>query len=209
MPRAANAFSMIGMATNSVVPGCNRGFDQRQALRRDLLADRLDGRFERGHLDLAGAHLAEVVLRVVALHVDDDAIGERQAVGVEGRRQRLLLDHAAADHRVDLGILRLHRRLAAVQQRDLPVAARARPLAADHELARLPGLLVDRVGDDRRHDGADEADAHHDHDLFAFGARRLGEPFEARHLGRVLVAVGKGELLSCGTDGNLGHRSFS
>jgi hypothetical protein len=41
----------------------------------DLLADGFESRFEGGHFDFAGLHLAEIVLGVVALDVDDNAIG--------------------------------------------------------------------------------------------------------------------------------------
>ena len=43
---------------------------------------------------LAGAHVAEVALRVIALHVDDDDVREAEAVAMVGRHERLLLVHA-------------------------------------------------------------------------------------------------------------------
>src|SRR5262249_9618884 len=132
------------------------GLDQRQAQWRDLLADRAQRGFERAHLDLAGAHVAQAAFRVVALHVDHHAVRKLQAVAVDRGGQRLLLEDAPPDHRVDLGILGFHRRHAAIEHRNLPVAPRARALAADDELARLPAL-VGGVRDDRGHDGADEA----------------------------------------------------
>ena len=112
---------------------------------------------------------------------------------------------AAGDHRIDLGVLGLDRRLAAVEQRDLPVAARAGPLAADDELAGLAGLLVDGVGDDRRHDGADEADAHDHDDLLALGPGRPGEGLDALQLGRVILRFRQLELLPGRTHGILAH----
>src|SRR5262249_36488164 len=118
--------------------------------------------------------------------------------------QRLLLEDAPPDHRVDLGILGFHRRHAAIEHRNLPVAPRARALAADDELARLPAL-VGGVRDDRGHDGADEADAHDDHYLLAVGLSRRRELLEPRELARVLVLLGQGESFTGGVDGVVWH----
>src|SRR4029077_814019 len=111
-----------------------RGLVWGQAGELDLLAYGAQRGFERRHLDLAGAHVAEAALRVVALDVHHHAVGELQTIAVEGGGERLLLEDAPADHRVALGVLALPRRHAAVEHRDLPVAPGARPLAADHEL---------------------------------------------------------------------------
>ena len=89
----------------------------------------------------------------------------------------------------------------AIQQRDLPVAPDAGPLAADDELARLAGLLVHRVGDDRGHHRAHEPHAHDHDDFLALVAGRADELLQARHLGELIVALaGNGELLSRRTD---------
>src|SRR5262249_61260151 len=109
---------------------------------------------------------------------------------------------APPDHRVDLGILGFHRRHAAIEHRNLPVAPRARALAADDELARLPAL-VGGVRDDRGHDGADEADAHDGHYLLAVGLSRRRELLEPRELARVLVLLGQGESFTGGGDGGV------
>ena len=118
----------------------DRRLDEDEAFRPDLLADRAHRRLERRHVGLARAHVAEIVLEVVALDVDDDAVGELQDVAREGRDERLLLLHGALDDLVHLGVLGLDGRDAAVEDGDLPVAPRARPLAADDELARPPFL---------------------------------------------------------------------
>ena len=65
--------------------------DQRQALRLDLLADGPHRRLQGAHLGLAGPHVAQLVLGVVALHVHDHAVGQLQAVAVVGGDERLLL----------------------------------------------------------------------------------------------------------------------
>ncbi len=137
MPRAAKAFFMIGQATNSVVPGATVvSISVRQWGRTFSPMVRIVA--SRAVISASPLRmLPSSRLRVIALHVDDHAIGQAQAVAVVGGRERLLLADAAGDHRIDLGILGLDRRLAAVQQRDLPVAPRARPLAADDELAGL------------------------------------------------------------------------
>ena len=118
---------MIGQATNSVVPGATVVSISVRHSGRDLLADRSHGGLQGGHLGLAGAQVAQFVLRVVALHVDDHAVGQLQAVAVVGGHQASSFSlHAPIDHGVDFGVFGLDRRLAAIQQRDLPVASRAR-----------------------------------------------------------------------------------
>jgi hypothetical protein len=124
------------------------------------------------------------------------------------RDERLLLDDRTVDHRINFRVLRLDRRLASGEQRDLPVAARTRPLAADDELAGFP-VRADRVGDDGRHHGADEADAHDDHDFLAFRAGRGGERLHARELTRVVFRCGQREFLAGGADGVAGHECRS
>ncbi len=203
MPRAAKAFFMIGQATNSVVPGATVVSISVRQCGWTFCADGPHGRLQGAHLGLAGAHVAEIVLRVVALHVDHHAVGQLEAVAVERGHQRLLLLHAAGDHRIDLGVLGLDRRLAAVEHRDLPVAARAGPLAADDELARLAGLLVDGVGDDGGHDRADEADAHDHDDLLAFAAGLLGQRLDPRKFPGIIGLGGNGELFAGGIDRNM------
>ena len=159
-------------------PGRDGRLDEHEAVLGDPLADRPEGRLQRGHVGLAAAHVPELLLGVVALHVHDHAVGELEAVAVVGRRERPLLEHAARDDGVDLGVLGLDRGDALVQQPDLPVAARAGALAADHELGR-PALGVGRVRDDGGHHGADEAQAHDDDDLHAVRARLRGQALEA------------------------------
>ena len=115
MPRAAKAFFMIGQATNSVVPGATVvSISVRQSGWTCSPMVRMVASRAR-HLRLAGAHVAQVVLGVVALHVDHHAVGQAQAVAVEGGRERLLFADAAGDHRIDLGIFGLDRRLAPVE----------------------------------------------------------------------------------------------
>ncbi len=117
---------------------------------------------------------------------------------------------AALDQLVDLRILGLDRRQAAVQQRDLPVAARARALHADDELAGV-ARVVGRVGDHRRHHRADEADADDDDDLAAVVALFVDQLFQALELDLVVRGRGDGELLSGRTDRKRlrGHASLS
>ncbi len=182
--------------------------DQRQAVRRDLLADGPHRGLQGSHLRLARAHVAEVVLGVVALHVDHDAVGQGQAIGVEGGGEGLLLLDAAGDHRIDLGVLGLHRRLAPVQERNFPVAPRAGPLAADHQLARLAGPLIHGVGDDGRHHRPDEADAHDHHHFFPLAPGLFGQFAEPGHL-LCVVGFGRQRKLFAREAGGIGRHGMA
>ena len=127
----------MGQATNSVVPGATVvSISTRQyggifspMVRMVASSAAISA--------LAGAHVAQVTFGVVALHVDHHTVGQFEAVAVEGGGEGLLLQHTARII-VDFGVLGLDRRFAAVEQGDLPVAARARPLAADDELCCFP-----------------------------------------------------------------------
>src|SRR5262249_31154146 len=121
-----------------------------------------------------------------------------------GGGEGLLLEDAPPDHRIDLGILGLHGRQASVEHRDLPVAPGARTLATDDELARL-SLAVGRIRHDRGHDGADEPDAHDDHDLLPLGGGRIGEPLEASELGGVVALLRQRELFTGRVDRLVWH----
>ena len=179
MPRWAKAFFMIGQATNSVVPGATVvSISTRQW--GSILSPMVRIVASRAVISASPrAHVAQFVLAVVALDVHDHAVGQLQAVAVVGGDERLLVLDAAGDHRIDLGVLGLDGRLAAVEHGDLPVAAGTGPLAADDELAGLAGLLVHRVGDDGGHDGPDEADAHDDDDLLALAPGCPGQGLDA------------------------------
>ena len=137
-------------------------------MRRDFLADDPHRGLERGHFRVAVAHVAQLVLGVVALHIDHHAIGQRKAIAVERGGKGLFLGDAAGDHRIDFGIFGLDGRFAAVQEWNFPIASRAGPLAADDELVRFAGTFIDRIGDDRGHDRPHETDAHHHDDFLPF-----------------------------------------
>jgi hypothetical protein len=91
------------------------GLDQDQAVRRDLLTDGPHRGLESSHIHLAGGHVSQAVLQVVALHVDHHAVSEREAVAVVGSRKGLLVEDAPGDHGFNLGVLGLDRREAAVE----------------------------------------------------------------------------------------------
>ena len=149
--------------------GGDRGLDEHQGLGGDVLGDRHHRGLEGLHVRRPVTAVAEGLLEVVALDVDDHHVGQLQGVVGVGGHERLLLVDAALDHDVHFGILGLDGGEPAVEEMDLPVAAGARALHADDELARL-ALLVGAVGDDGGHDGADEADADDDDDLAALFA---------------------------------------
>ena len=90
--------------------GGDGGLDQHQAFGLDAVGDDVEGLFQGAHLHPAVAHVAELVLRVVELDVDDHAVGELEHVVDVGGDEGLLLEHAAGDHRIDLGVLGLDRR---------------------------------------------------------------------------------------------------
>ncbi len=77
------------------------------------------------------------------MHVDHDAVGEPEVVAVEGRRERLLVAHAAGDHGVDFGVLGFDERDAANRSsgifQKLRVLGRWQPMT---ELGRPAGVVV-------------------------------------------------------------------
>ncbi|OQB79539.1 MAG: hypothetical protein BWX88_04821 [Planctomycetes bacterium ADurb.Bin126] len=190
-------------------PGRHGGFDEHQARRADVLPDCPQRVLQRAHFRLAGPQVAQVLLAVIALHVHHDAIGQFEALAVVGGSERLLVPHAPGDHGLDLRVLRFHGRLAPVEHRRLPVASRAGPLAADHELGGLARLPVSGVGDDGGHDGPHEAQTHHDDDLLALGAGGLDERLNPGELEGVFLLCGDGERFAGRADGNLSHGDSS
>ncbi len=54
------------------------------------------------------AHVAQVVLRVVELDIDNDNVREFEDIVHIGGDKGLLLKDAPSYHRLDLGVLRLH-----------------------------------------------------------------------------------------------------
>ena len=95
------------------------------------------------HVRRASAHVAERLLEVIALDIDHDNIGELQRLFRVGGDERLLLLGTARNEQIDLGIFGLNRRDAAIEQWNLPKAARAGALHADDELGGAPALLVE------------------------------------------------------------------
>ena len=142
------------------------GLDQHQRLRPDLLGDRAQGGLQRLHVGRAGADVAQRFLEVVALHIDDHDVGELQRLPIVSGHERFLLRDAPPDQLFDLGVLRLDRRDAAVEEWNLPVTPGAGPLHADDELGVAP-LLVLGVRHHRGHDRAHETKSHHHHHLAA------------------------------------------
>jgi len=169
------------------------------------LAYCIEGCFEGCHFHLAGSHISEVLLCVIALDIDDDAVGEFKAVAVVGGYEGFLFEHAAGDHRVDFGVLCFYGRAALIEQWYLPVASSAGPLASYDELGRFLVFFVGGVCYDSGHYGADKTDSHNDNDFFTVGACGVGERFNSLELGLVLVLGRDGELVTLGTYRILGH----
>src|ERR1039458_4105303 len=143
--------------------GGDGGFNQDERGGRDVLRNRRDRGFQGGHLGRTGADVAQRFLQVIALDIHHDHVGQFQGLFRVGGYQRLLVVDAAGDELLDLRVLGLDWRDAAVEQPDLPEAAGAGALDANDEL-RGPAFLVRRIGHDGGHDGPDkpEADDHHD-----------------------------------------------
>ncbi|MPM74567.1 hypothetical protein SDC9_121555 [bioreactor metagenome] len=149
-----------------------------------MLADRFQGRFQRRHVAFAAPHVAQFLLQEIALHVDDHAIRQIEHLAVIGCGQRLLVAHTAADQDIDLRIFSLDRRYTAIEQRNLPVRARRRSLATDHELARF-AISAFAIGNDGRHHGAYEPDPHDDDDFLAARPGSLGKSPDTLVLGSI------------------------
>ena len=96
MPRAAKAFLRIGQATNSVVPGATVvSISTRQF--GGIFSPMVRMVASRAAMSASPVRmLPRSLLEVVALDVDDDAVGELEAVAVVGGDEGLLLEHAAA-----------------------------------------------------------------------------------------------------------------
>ena len=182
--------------------GGDGGFDEDQAGGGDFVADGAHGGFQGGHVGLAGFHVAQVALDVVALDVHDDAVGQGEAIAIVGGGEGFGLGDAAADEDVHLGILGFDGGFAAVEEGDFPEAAGAGALAADDEFVG-PALFIAGVGDDGGHDGADKAQAHDDDDFFAFLTGLGGKGLHAGELGGVIFAGGDGELFAGGAGGGV------
>ena len=105
--------------------------DEDEAVGPYMVGDDVERFFEGAHLHVARAHVAQVVLRVVELDIDDDNVREFEDIVHVGGDKGLLLKDAPSYHRLDLGVLRLDGRDALVEKGYLPVAPRARPLHAD------------------------------------------------------------------------------
>ena len=180
----------------------NGRLDQDQTAGGDLLPNDLQALLERGNLGMTLAAVAESLLEVVALDVHDDTVGERQRVVGKSGRQGLFLVDAAGNQRGNLRVLRLDGGNPAVQGWDLPVGASRRALHPDDELAGAAGFPVRGIGYDSSHDGADEADAHHDDDLAAFFAIFCSEPFEALEFGDVVLGRGQRKGFASRRHGN-------
>jgi len=179
--------------------GRHGGFDEHQALGPDLGSDRFEGGFEGRHFGLAGLHVSQLALGVVALDVDHDAVRELQAVRVVGGHEGFLFEDGAGDHGIHLGVFGLDGRLSPVEEGDLPVAAGAGPLAADDELAGLP-VGAGGVGHDGGHDRPHESKAHDDHHFLSGLPGLGGQLFEAGELLRVIRIGWKRDRLAAGRD---------
>ena len=202
-PRCSNSF--LDDRVGHVFGGSrrHRGFDQHQATGVDLFADDLEALLQGGDVGVPLAHLAEALLVVVALDVDDDHVGQAQHIVSIGGDQILLLLDAAPDHRRHLRVFGLDRRDAAVQVGDFPVRARRRPLHADDELVAR-ALFGRRVGHHPGHDRPHEPHPHHDHDFAALLALLLDDPLQAFEFLLVIGSLRQGESLALGADGNSG-----
>ena len=207
------------------------GLDEDKALRRDSLGDDLQALFEGGYLGMARAAVAQFFLEVVALDIDDNAVGKGQGVVGVGCGEGFLLVDATGDERGDLGVFRLDRGDALVQVGDFPERARGWALHPDDEFVggaegdiRFPikdfgndrGLevghdrgfrvgndrgLLDGIGDDAGHDRPDKADAHDHDNLAAFLPVLCRQFLEALEFLRVVVRAGKRKRLAAGCVG--------
>ena len=144
-------------------------------------------------------HIAEVLFCIIALDIHDHTISELKAVVVVGGDKRFFLEHAASNHRLDLRVFCLYRRLTSVKQGNLPIASGTRPLTADDELVRFSGFLIDGIGDDSSHNRTDETDTHYNNDFCPFVACRLYQRLNALKLGAILIFLGNRKFFICWT----------
>ncbi len=110
------SFLRIGQATYSVVPGAtvvSMSVRHSAGMRSAMVRMR---RFQRIHIGGAGAQIAQILFEIIALHVDDHAIGQGETLGIVSRNQRFFLLNATGDHRRHFRIFRFDRRFAPVQQ---------------------------------------------------------------------------------------------
>ena len=63
------------------------------------------GGFKRAHFRFTGAHVTQIMLGVVTLYVNDDTVGQLEAIAVVGGNQRLLFIAATGNHGRNLGVL--------------------------------------------------------------------------------------------------------
>ena len=87
--------------------GRYRGFDEHERGSRDTFGNGMQRLFQRFHVGAASLEVAERFLEVVALHVDDNDVGELEGVFGERGDERLFIEDAALDHGVDFGVFGL------------------------------------------------------------------------------------------------------
>ena len=114
----------------------------------------------------------------------------------------MFLIDAAGDELLDLRVLGFDGRNAAVEQLDLPEAARAGALHPNDEFGRA-ALLVRGISHDRGHDGPDKTEADDDDDFLAGLALFGGKLLQADEFGLVFLRRRQWELFAGGTDGDL------
>ncbi len=174
-------------------PRGDRRFDEDETARFDLFPDDPERLFQGPDLGTSLHHVPQGLFQVVALDIHHDHVGQFQDIVSVGGREGLLLRHAPPDHGGHLGVLRLHRGDPLFDPGDLPVRPGGGPLHSDDELLRFPRMPVRRIGHHRRHDGADEADAHDDDDLPAPGPLFVDRLLETVEFCFVVFRPGKGE----------------
>ena len=174
-----------------MVPGRHGGLDQDQGRRlgcsrRSSPIDASSASMSRG----PGAHVAQRFLEVVALHVHHHHVGQLRAP----RRCRWPSGSSSPSRSgaiscVDLRVLGLDRRDAAVEQRDLPEAARCWAAACRSRTWSAALRLSVGIGHHGRHDRADETDADHDHDLAPRSPLSRRRRLQAREFAAVVRGI--------------------
>jgi len=195
---AGEGFFHNGPGDKLSCAGGDRSFDKGKAVWGHLFADGLYSSFQGGHFGCTGTHIAEIVFCIVTLDINDDTVGEFETVTIISCHEGFLLENAAFNHRVDFGVLGFYRGLAAIEQRDFPIAARTRSLAADNKFTWFAGFFVDGVSDDGSHNRADKADAHNDDDFLSLVACGGNKGFDTFEFCIVLVQGGDRKFFTIG-----------
>jgi len=124
-----------------VVPGATVVSMSTERGSRDTFGNGMQRLFQRFHVGAASLEVAERFLEVVALHVDDNDVGELEGVFGERGDERLFIEDAALDHGVDFGVFGLDGDIPRFKSwifQKLRVLGRCMPMT---NLAGLPDVL--------------------------------------------------------------------